>query len=227
LDADQAACWALLITLLRSIKRLQIEIGESVLVLGGELVGCLAAQLAMVAGAGLVVVYGPGRQIDGWGLDSRSLGPAPEWVVDRNALVDALPGGKADILVDTWGDSSQLADLLLLVREGGRALSLAEEGAALGDFDFYPNIHRRSLKLTSSTLCLAGLQDSDGPANYAQEAEFLGHLLQGGRVDALCGKPARVDFNGPGEWTLPTAQVCSVIIQWKSQNRANEGIVSL
>ena len=67
---------------------------------------------------------------------------------------------------------------LYLVWEGGRALSLRALGteqaageAGMTDFDFYPGVHRRSIKVSSGTLCLALRQRA--PAQVACQLDAL------------------------------------------------------
>lgn len=185
-DADQAAYWALLVALVRSLRRLRIEIGESVLVLGGGMVGNLVAQLSLVAGAALVAGVDFNRGSDGKEFKVYEAEPTPIWVIDQDSLQEALPDGKGvDALIDAWGDLEQLGRMLPVVRTGGRALLLAVNGAGCVDFDFYPDIHRRSLRLVSGTLRGALQQNGWGKNHLNREAALIAHLWQSDRLELL------------------------------------------
>jgi NADPH:quinone reductase-like Zn-dependent oxidoreductase len=180
-DTSQAAHWALLVALVRSIRRLRIELGESVLVLGGGLVGSLAAQLSLVAGAAAVVGVDHRQGVGAGVSQTCGSGLAATWVANSEDVLGALPREEVDVLIDVLGDFARLHRMLSLVRVGGRAMSLAANGASSVDFDLYPNVHRRSLKLTNSSLRTALRPNSRGDINLARESAFIDHLCRDGR----------------------------------------------
>jgi len=212
--ADQAAWWALLIALVRSVRRLRIEIGESVLVLGGGITGCLIAQLSLVAGAAYVVGLDLVRTIDDKDFKARGSGVAPTWIARQDALQSALPSGQVDVLIDALGDLAQFSRLLSLTREGGRAMSLAVNDTVPSDFDFYPNVHRRSLKWISGTLRSALRQSSNGRMRYDKEAGFASYLFGNGRLGRICQEVAHVYPIHLGEQILPISDTKSLVLQW-------------
>ena len=55
--------------------------------------------------------------------------------------------GAVDLLVDVTGDPAQWEKQLVNLRDEGTILLLVPAGAEPVDFDFYPTIHRRSLRL--------------------------------------------------------------------------------
>lgn len=173
-DETQAAAGVLL-ALLRAIKQIQIELGESVLVSGNGPVGQVMAQFAGIAGAGRVV-----------GLASDSNQPAAErivWTGDFEQVGQLLPQGQADVLIETTGDPAKLEKLLACVRGGGRVLLLSSSATGSANFDFYPHLHRRSLTLKSITL--QNLMAEVGPTGLAgeRETDFMTHLLRSGRLN--------------------------------------------
>ena len=221
IDADQAAYWALIVALVRSVRRLRIEIGESVLVLGGGLVGNLVVQLSLVAGVALVVGLGSKREVNDNNLKAHEPGLAPTWIAHQDALQRALPQGKVDILIDTLGDFGQLNHLLSLVQDEGRAMLLTANGAVPTDFDFYPNVHRRSLKLMSEGLRTALRHNPQGEARHTAEAEFVNYLCRNNRLHladytATCVRPTHSI-----EQILPTPERTSLILEWRSPNDDN------
>lgn len=173
-DETQAATGVLL-ALLRAIKQIQIELGESVLVSGNGPVGQVMAQFASIVGAGRVV-----------GLASDSNQPAAErivWTGDFEQVGQLLPHGQADVLIETSGDPANLEKGLALVRSGGRILLLASSAASQVNFDFYPHLHRRSLTLRSITLQAALAEVAPTGLVGEREAGFIAHLLHSGRLN--------------------------------------------
>jgi NADPH:quinone reductase-like Zn-dependent oxidoreductase len=221
LETGWEAWWGLVVALFHSLQRLQIEIGESVLVYGGGVVGSLAAQLSLAAGAGLVVGFAPGASSRRGEDNARATGPTPMWVADRDRLAEALAGGRVDALIDVGDDPSQVNRALGLVREGGRALSLSAGDLAPVDLDFYPNVHRRSLTLLSATLRSAAQAAAEQPTVYAREAGFLAHLIQEGRLDQGIGGSRVTYMARSGETSFRTDGIDHLIVQWGNGERAD------
>lgn len=213
---DPGVYWALLSALIRSIRRLRIEIGESVLVVGGGLVGSLVAQLSLVAGAGIVVGIDPQQQDNGRGFRAHKPGPAPTWVANQEALPRALSNGQVDVLIDVVGDLERLHRLLSLVRVGGRAMLLTADDADPVDFDFYPGVHRRSLILTGGTLRAALQRGSNGELGHTREAAFINYLFQHDRLSLAHQIAARVHPIHSAAQTLPALKGLGLIVQWSN-----------
>jgi NADPH:quinone reductase-like Zn-dependent oxidoreductase len=213
-EPGQATYWALVVALVRSLGALEIEIGERVLVLGGGLLGRLAAQLAWFAGATCVV----GLDLDD-STEPLHESPPLMWVTEDRART-LLAQEPADVLIDVLGDWDRMNRWLLLVREGGRALSLRALGpgpaareAGMTDFDFYPGVHRRSIKLFNGTLSSALRQR----AVDVREAGFVHHLI-GSRLDldnqgTMTVRAADIQQAEP-EQVLP-AGTRHLVVQWK------------
>lgn len=174
-DETQAVAEALL-ALLRAIKQIQIELGESVLVSGNGPVGQALAQLASIAGAGRVVGLA-----DEGSVQTGSVGVV--WTSDPDKAVEYLPRGQADLLIETSGNPAQLEKLLASVRGGGRILLVGSGAAGTANFDFYPHLHRRSLTLKSVTLQAALAETGDDRLKDEREANFVSHLLRSGQLN--------------------------------------------
>ncbi len=215
MSPDRAAYWALLAALIRSMRQLRIEIGESALVLGGGLVGHLAAQLALKAGAVFVVGVDSRSKSAGAGVESRQQGIAPLWVADQDSLEAELPQEGADVLIDTMSDFSQLAAMLPLLRTGGRALSLAMSDERPVDIDLYSDVHRRSLNLMSCSLKAALRRKPGSEMSAAGESEFICHLLGDGWLDlprlaTMSARPAP-----SAEQVLPAIEETGLLMRWQ------------
>lgn len=83
-----------------------------------------------------------------------------------------------DILIDTTADSAWWPRVLPLVREQGRVLLLLPPGPQVYPLDFYPAIHRRSLRLSARRVPSAGRQ----LASTGEGSRFLQRLLDEGLV---------------------------------------------
>lgn len=173
-DETQAAAGVLL-ALLRAIKQIQIELGESVLVNGNGPVGQTVAQLASIAGAGRVVGLA-----DQGSVQTDSVRVA--WTSDLDKAVEYLPRGQADLLIETSGNVAQLEKLLASVRGGGRILWLGS-AAGTANFDFYPHLHRRSLSLKSITFQAALAEAGHDRLKDERESGFISHLLRSGQLN--------------------------------------------
>lgn len=133
--------------------------------------------------------------VSGGGLVSRVAEQLVEMCTGRPPHTLSRPGGAADgavvgqgdeakdfdVLIDTTVDSDWWPKVLPLVREQGRVLLVLPPAPLVLQFDFYPDIHRRSLSL------LARMVPSTGGLCFFDDAgEMLQHLLTRGLV-ALTG----------------------------------------
>jgi NADPH:quinone reductase-like Zn-dependent oxidoreductase len=208
-EAGKAVYWALLSALVRSARQLGIELGESALVLGGGLTGRLLAELSMAAGAARVMGLDATRSADSPNQPYDGPAPTPMWYANMTTLRKELPD-EVDVLIDVLGDFGQLYQVLPLVRAGGRVLSLAANDAPPVEFDFYPNIHRRSLKLIGATLQQSLAEEMAS----AREIAFINHLLQNGRLSMVQRPAPEVHPDPAGEQTMSTVETASLIIRW-------------
>jgi NADPH:quinone reductase-like Zn-dependent oxidoreductase len=218
IDADQAAWWALLVALIRSVKKLKIEIGESVLILGKGTVGSLMAQLAHTAGATHIIGLDPEQGINSTDTKEQDTVGAPKWIARQDTLPAMLPEARADVLIDVCGDLTWLNRLLPSVKERGRVMSFALDGAATSDYDFYPHIHRRSLKWTSEVLKATPCQNSDDHSPHSKEAAFVDHLLNHGSLGPICQNVTYVYPIRLGEQILSLSETNSLIVQWTNHD---------
>ncbi|NJN98801.1 MAG: zinc-binding dehydrogenase [Anaerolineales bacterium] len=175
LSADYDELQTAAVALLRAVKLIQIELGETVLVSGNGPVGQAVAQLARIAGAGRVI----GLTDDG---SVQTDDTQVVWMTDLGKVAEHLPQGQADLLIETSGNPAQLEKLLACVRGGGRIL-LVGSIAGSANFDFYPHLHRRSLTLKSVTLQAALAETGDDRLKDERESNFVSHLLRSGQLN--------------------------------------------
>jgi len=146
LEIGRADDLAPAIDMVYALRQAQIELGEDVVVVGDGPQARLAAGLARIAGAANV------RQVGA-------------------AALDEVAGKCADVLIFASDDPRALASALRAVRNLGRTLLLCSIGAA--DFDVYPDIHKRSIRLIGYS-----------PRSEASPEirDFVKHLVESGRL---------------------------------------------
>jgi L-iditol 2-dehydrogenase len=126
--AEEAALVEPLATVLYAVRRTGINPGDNVVVFGDGPIGLLNAQLANFCGAARVAVVARKevhrRKIEGWGLYLVNS-------ADGNALqqIEALFGGKADVVFEDTGNPQVFATAVESVIPGGRVCALSITGA--------------------------------------------------------------------------------------------------
>lgn len=146
-ELDYSAGTALAAELAQAILQVHIELGEVVVVVGEGQAARLVAELARVAGA--VSVHR---------TDPAALGS----VADRSA----------DVVIFASDEARALRDALRVARNLGRVLLLS--GVRPIDFDVYPDLHKRSIRLIS-----VAPQRGTSP----QMLSFARYLIQSGRLN--------------------------------------------
>ncbi len=109
----------------RAVRRSGLDIGATLLVIGGGTVGALVAQVARSVGAHEVAVVEPDPER--YALLAR-FGATPLWAEDSAELADrvrrVMPERGADILIEAAGAPGVLSRAVSLVRPGGRIVLL-------------------------------------------------------------------------------------------------------
>lgn len=184
-DPRRGLAWAILLKVMEATRQADIGPGEAVGVLGGSVLAeALARFVSENTWAGKVV------QIEGR---------------------DQIPEESIGILLDAAGDAGLLAEALGCVQPRGRVVWLEATGApAEGEaerrsFNFYPEVHRHSLKLLTAKGVFqarsaeAGLFDHFGQTRWFRQC-----------VERLMGLPSvdiseikRPEFRLPaGAWIV-------------------------
>jgi 2-desacetyl-2-hydroxyethyl bacteriochlorophyllide A dehydrogenase len=156
---------------LNCVDRLQIALGDTVLVLGQGPIGLAVARLAALSGAGQLVVTDVRDEVF---AVSRAFG-ATECLDSRDdGLVDRvleLTGGRgADVVVETSGAPAATASVIDLVRKEGKA-------SYIGFANDLPGIPVVPMML--KTLTVFGIGGNGGRGQYERSLE----LIRTGRVD--------------------------------------------
>jgi threonine dehydrogenase-like Zn-dependent dehydrogenase len=146
-ELDYSAGTALAAELAQAMRQVHIELGEIVVVVGEGRPARLAAELARVAGA----------------LSVHRVGPA---------ALDGIADKSADVVIFASDDTRALRNALRVARNLGRVLLLS--AARPIDFDVYPDLHKRSIRLIS-----VAPQRGTSP----QMLDFARYLIQSGRLN--------------------------------------------
>ena len=182
---EHAAFFNLISIALQGVRRAQLEIGESVVVLGLGVVGQLALQLSLLSGAmpviGVDLYDYRCRTAVEVGADY-AVNPSKE---DVEAVVrDATGGRGADVVIEATGNPEAIPLALRLAAEYGRVIILGSPRGATREVDFYTYVHRRGLTVIGAHNSLRPRVDSYKGWRTAREDWVLAlKLLSRGRLD--------------------------------------------
>lgn len=131
---------------MQGVRKAQIELGESVLVLGAGLIGLLASQLAKLNG-GFPVISVDLTEIR---LDfARKVGVDSILVADENLIerTSELTGGGAHVVIEATGHPDAIPLALKLARQMGRVILLGSPRGETKSVNFYTDVHRKGITL--------------------------------------------------------------------------------
>jgi 2-desacetyl-2-hydroxyethyl bacteriochlorophyllide A dehydrogenase len=138
-DPMEAAAYRMAVIALQGVRKAQVQLGESVLVIGLGVIGQLAGQIARLSGATTIAGIDPlpaRRQLAAnVGFDHTA----------ENADVLVTPDGGWDVVVEATGVPAPINDALRLARRLGRVVLLGSTRGQTGQVDFYRDVHRKGL----------------------------------------------------------------------------------
>ena len=146
--ADQDAAFHTLLRItMQAVRKARVELGETVLVLGGGLIGQLAAQFAYVAGAGRVLVadLDPSR---------RAMADAVPWLESmdptseeaRAALAEGHTGGP-QVVIESTGFPAPINDAFIMAGHYARVMLLGSTRGSTESVNFYRDVHKKGLTI--------------------------------------------------------------------------------
>ena len=147
IDSLDASFARIAVFSLLGVRKLRIELGESVLVAGQGLLGVFALQVAALSGAVPVFVsdFNPARRELAMKLGATAAFAPDEHFVER---VLAATGGKGvDGVVEVTGIAKALQQALECVARDGRISLLGCTRISDVPIDFYRYVHRRGISL--------------------------------------------------------------------------------
>jgi len=181
---DVQACWFALGTITQNgVRRAQIELGDTVAVVGLGILGQLVCQYAWTAGARRVIAIDPEAQRLRVAERLGATHPLPLPVSEAADAVRRITGGRmADVVFDVTGAAAAFAPALGLVRRLGRFVLLGDTG--------YPEQQHLTPEVITRGIQIIGTHDSHPPAvasehafwSHTQMAELFFELLRQGRL---------------------------------------------
>ncbi|MEM2920774.1 MAG: zinc-binding alcohol dehydrogenase [Candidatus Bathyarchaeia archaeon] len=156
LSFDEASFFALGSIALQGIRKAQIELGESVVVLGQGLVGILALQLAKLSGGFPVIgvdLYDYRLRISSRCGADYTFNPLEANL--EKSISDATYGKGANVVIEATGNPEIIPIALKLAGDYGRVIIL---GSPRGEsrVNFYSDVHRMGI-------CIIGAHDRTRP----------------------------------------------------------------
>ena len=146
--ADQDAAFHTLLRItMQAVRKARVELGESVLVIGGGLIGQLAAQWAYVAGAGRVLVADLDPQ-------RRAMAEAVPWLEsmdpasdeERAALAEGPTGGPP-VVIESTGFPAPINDAFIIAGHFARVVLLGSTRGSTESVNFYRDVHKKGLTI--------------------------------------------------------------------------------
>ena len=145
---DQNAAFHTMLRIsMQAVRKARVEMGETVLVIGGGLIGQLAAQFAYVAGAGRVLVadLDPSR---------REMAEAVPWLESfdptcedaRVALAEGHTGGP-QVVIESTGFPAPINDAFILAGHLARVVILGSTRGSTEQVNFYRDVHKKGLTI--------------------------------------------------------------------------------
>lgn len=129
---------------LQGVRKAQIQIGQSVAVLGLGVIGNLAGQIARAAGATLVVGVDPLRF-------RRDVATRCGFDAVDAASPDAMPRVQAaegfDVVIEATGAAEAVNDALAITRRFGKVILLGSSRGETNKVNFYRDVHRKGVTL--------------------------------------------------------------------------------
>jgi 2-desacetyl-2-hydroxyethyl bacteriochlorophyllide A dehydrogenase len=183
-ESLEAAFVAIAAMGLQGVRKLRLELGESVMVIGLGLLGMFATQLARIDGAIPVVVsdFDPRRR-----ALARTLGADHAFSPDEENLADkikALTDGQgANCVVEVTGAAVALQQALTYVAWEGRVSLLGCTRIPDANIDFYQCVHKRGVSLIGAHTMVRPQVDSyPGYWTARDDYRTLLALLAAGRL---------------------------------------------
>ncbi len=184
LDSVEAAFVIISAMGLGGVRRLQLELGESGMVMGLGLLGMFAVQFMRLSGAYPVIAadLNPARRALALELGADyALDPAEEGFTDK---VKALTGGKGvNAIVEVTGNAKALVQALGCVAREGRISLLGCTRVSDCPIDFYQQVHRPGIKLIGAHNYVRPLYESRPHEwTHQDDCKAILALLAAGRI---------------------------------------------
>ncbi len=157
---------------LLGVRKLKIELGESVMVAGMGILGAFAVQIANLSGALPVVVsdFDPARR-----TLALQLGAAAAFSPDEDNFIDkvkaATGGNGPNAVVEVTGSAKALQQALEYIAWEGRLSLLGCTRVSDAPIDFYKYVHRRGISLIGAHTFTRAKQES-APGRWTEHDDY-------------------------------------------------------
>ncbi len=184
-DDAQATFLAQLQIAIGGVRRARVELGETVLVIGGGLIGQLAAQFAHTAGAGEVLLADLSehrRDLAETCGHATSVDPASH---DGQARIAAAGDhGGPDVVIEVTGAPEPIRDAFEFAAPGGRVVLLGSTRGATDEVNFYRDVHKKGLTILGGHNAVRPqADDRPGVWTAARDDRAALRLLRTGRLN--------------------------------------------
>lgn len=169
---------------LAAIRKCDLEMGESAIVMGQGVLGQLAVQLLRVAGAAPIIAVDPNEAKRARALElgaDYALSPFEEGFADT---VKALTGGQgANVAIEVTGLGAGLDMVLDCMAKFGRVALLGCTRNSDFTIDYYRKVHCPGITLVGAhTMARPKMESSEGWWTEVDDAEALIRLIDLGRL---------------------------------------------
>ena len=184
-DDAQATLLAQLQIALGGVRRARVELDETVLVIGGGLIGQLAAQFAHAAGAGEVLLADLSEHRRGLAETcghSASVDPASD---DGKARIAAAgEHGGPEVVIEVTGAPEPILNAFGFAAPGGRVVLLGSTRGATDQVNFYRDVHKKGLTIVGAHNAVRPREDDRAGAwTAARDDRAALRLLRTGRLN--------------------------------------------
>ena len=148
LSAERAVFFNMACISLQGIRKANIELGESAIILGLGLVGQLAMQLAAADGA--MPVIGVDKSAERLDLAARMGADGvlnPEETDFRQRIKELTKSDGASVVIESTGSPEAVKTALQLAGYRGRVVLLGSTRGQTPSIDFYEDVHKRGILL--------------------------------------------------------------------------------
>lgn len=154
------------------VRKLRIELGESVVVAGLGILGLFAVQIAALSGAipVLAMDYDGARRALALTLGAAgAFSPDDEGVVDR--IREATGGGGPNAVVEATGSAAALQQALQYIAWEGRVALLGCTRVSDAPIDYYRHVHRRGIALLGAHTSTRA-QSESAPGRWTERDDY-------------------------------------------------------
>jgi L-iditol 2-dehydrogenase len=137
------------------IKRIRIDFGDTVLVIGDGIIGQFSSQIAKLSGAATVIMIGSHQEKMEIAKELSA-----DYIVDRHLpdtddkIMELTNGDGPDVIIESSGNPKALSQSIKLIKKGGRIAVVSHYSQIPNDFDFN--------RLVSYNVSLFGVVSSPG-----------------------------------------------------------------